>query len=284
MANEFVAKNGLISQNNTTISGSLTVSASSGIPLQIKGGTGTLLSVSSSIGEIFKISDTFSLNLFTVSTGSIDVFNIDTTNKVVISGSLVVTESATIAGSLNVTGNATIAGLTANRALATDANDQLVSSTATATELGYLSGVTSAVQTQLDSKVYSIGFFSNAWTIAAGQTYYIANFPRNPATTANQSRVGIPKAGTITDAIFTMYTSGVTGSNNAITASIRLNNTTDYLIAQNATATIFRTFSNNSLSIPVSVGDTIEIKLQIATPYTTVPTNNFPTANILIKT
>ena len=266
MANEFVAKNGLISQNNTTISGSLTVSASSGIPLQIKGGTGTLLSVSSSTSEIFKISDTFSPNLFTVSSGSVDIFNVDNNYNVKVSGSLTVT------------------GLTANRALATDANDQLVSSTATGTELGYLSGVTSAVQTQLNSKVYSINFFSNAWSITAGTTYYIANFPRNPATTANQSRVGIPKAGTITDAIFTIYTSGVIGSNNAITASIRLNNTTDYLIAQNATATIFRTFSNNSLSIPVSVGDTVEIKLQVATPYTTVPTNNFPTAQILIKT
>jgi hypothetical protein len=101
MANEFVAKNGLISQNNTTISGSLTVSASSGIPLQIKGGTGTLLSVSSSTSEIFKISDTFSPNLFTVSTGSTTVFNIDNNKTVSISGSLVVTGSIT--GSLQGT-------------------------------------------------------------------------------------------------------------------------------------------------------------------------------------
>jgi hypothetical protein len=134
------------------------------------------------------------------------------------------------------------------------------------------------------SPVYSIFFFSNAWTITAGQTYYIANYPRNPATTVNTSRVGIPKAGTITDALFTIYSQGVIGSNNGITASIRLNNTTDYLIEQNATANTFRTFTNNSLNIPVSVGDTIELKLQIATPYTTVPTNNFPTANVLIKT
>jgi hypothetical protein len=95
MANEFVAKNGLISQNNTIVSGSLTVSAPSDIPLQIKGGTGTLLSVSSSTTEIFKISDTFSPNLFTVSTGSTAVFNIDNTNKVIISGSLVVTGGIT---------------------------------------------------------------------------------------------------------------------------------------------------------------------------------------------
>jgi hypothetical protein len=77
------------------ITGSLLVSAPSDIPLQIKGGTGTLLSVSSSTTEIFKISDTFSPNLFTVSTGSTAVFNIDNTNKVIISGSLVVTGGIT---------------------------------------------------------------------------------------------------------------------------------------------------------------------------------------------
>ena len=136
MANEFVAKNGLISQNNTTISGSLTVSASSGIPLQIKGGTGTLLSVSSSTSEIFKISDTFSPNLFTVTTGSIAVFNIDNTNKVVISGSLISTQGIT--GSFN--GTASVASSVVG---------------ATPTEIGYLSGVTSNLQTQLNGRLTS---------------------------------------------------------------------------------------------------------------------------------
>jgi hypothetical protein len=173
MANEFVAKNGLISQNNTTISGSLIVSASSGIPLQIKGGTGTLLSVSGSTSEIFKISDTFSPNLFTVSTGSITVFNIDNNKTVSISGSLVVTGSITgslqgtasfattasfalnaggagfpftgnavITGSLVVTGSTIVTG-----SLTTTGNVNGV----TPTELGYLSGVTSPIQTQLDT-------------------------------------------------------------------------------------------------------------------------------------
>jgi hypothetical protein len=42
---------------------------------------------------------------------------------------------------------------TASRALATNASKEIITSATTATELGYLSGVTSAVQTQLDSKV-----------------------------------------------------------------------------------------------------------------------------------
>jgi hypothetical protein len=42
--------------------------------------------------------------------------------------------------------------VTANRAVATDANGLPVASTTTATELGYVSGVTSAIQTQLNGK------------------------------------------------------------------------------------------------------------------------------------
>src|SRR5687768_2035431 len=46
-----------------------------------------------------------------------------------------------------------IAGLTANRALATGASGALEASSATATELGYVNGVTSSIQTQLDAMV-----------------------------------------------------------------------------------------------------------------------------------
>ena len=45
------------------------------------------------------------------------------------------------------------AAITASRALASDANGIPVASSTTATELGYVSGVTSAIQTQLGTKV-----------------------------------------------------------------------------------------------------------------------------------
>lgn len=44
------------------------------------------------------------------------------------------------------------AAITASRAVASDANGQLVAATTTATELGYVNGVTSAIQTQLNAK------------------------------------------------------------------------------------------------------------------------------------
>lgn len=59
-----------------------------------------------------------------------------------------------------ITGAATTitsSNLTANRALASDSSGKVAVSTVTATELGYLSGVTSAVQTQLDDRVFNGG-------------------------------------------------------------------------------------------------------------------------------
>ena len=43
--------------------------------------------------------------------------------------------------------------LTENRAIVSDANGKVASSPVTATELGYLSGVSSAIQTQLNNKL-----------------------------------------------------------------------------------------------------------------------------------
>lgn len=63
-----------------------------------------------------------------------------------------------------------LTGLTASRALQTDASKNLESSTVTTTELGYLSGVTSAIQTQLNTtptvQIFTSG--SGTYTTPAG--------------------------------------------------------------------------------------------------------------------
>jgi hypothetical protein len=58
---------------------------------------------------------------------------------------------------LKTDGNLIIDGLTASRALITNASKQLSTSVTTDTEIGYLSGVTSAVQTQFNNKVNKNG-------------------------------------------------------------------------------------------------------------------------------
>jgi hypothetical protein len=71
------------------------------------------------------------------------------------------------ATALDVTGDVTVSGLTADRALTTNASKVLTSSATTATELGYVSGVTSAIQTQLNGKVATTG----NETIAGNKTF-----------------------------------------------------------------------------------------------------------------
>ena len=81
--------------NSLQVTGSTIISASSGIALQLKGSGSTILSVSGSNGEIFNISDAVSTNLFSVSSGSLEIFSIDTSKVIKISGSLIVTGSIT---------------------------------------------------------------------------------------------------------------------------------------------------------------------------------------------
>ena len=58
----------------------------------------------------------------------------------------------------------------ANRALVTDANSKATTSSVTDTELGYLSGVTSAIQTQLDTKLQGESYVLTAVTTDATET------------------------------------------------------------------------------------------------------------------
>ena len=71
------------------------------------------------------------------------------------------TDATTVTAAINskqatITGGATTIvsdNLTASKALVSDASGKVAVSSVTSTELGYLSGVTSSIQTQLDNKV-----------------------------------------------------------------------------------------------------------------------------------
>ena len=65
----------------------------------------------------------------------------------------------TSAGGADITGSATTIdteSLTANRAVISNASQKIAVSATTSTELGYVNGVTSAIQTQLDAKQATI--------------------------------------------------------------------------------------------------------------------------------
>jgi hypothetical protein len=98
------------SLNNLQVSGSAYMSSSNSVVLQVKGSNSTIFSVSGSDGDIFSVSDIgLAGSIFSVSSGSTTVLNIDHTKQVSISGSLIVTGSIT--GSLFGTASLSIDSL-----------------------------------------------------------------------------------------------------------------------------------------------------------------------------
>ncbi len=107
------------------------------------------------------------------------------------------------AGVLRTSGNWIIDGLTtANTALAVNGSKQIVSSATSATELGYLSGVTSAIQTQLNAK---LPLSAGASFPLTGALFTIQGTASTPAININ-SNSGIYSSGS---SDFAISTSGV---------------------------------------------------------------------------
>ena len=79
-------------------------------------------------------------------------------------------KSTSITGDLSVSGKitGTFGGLTASRALVTNSSGNVAVSAVTSTELGYLDGVTSAIQTQLNGKAASSHTHNYAGSDSAG--------------------------------------------------------------------------------------------------------------------
>jgi hypothetical protein len=100
---------------------------------------GTALSGGGSSGDV-----TLNVNLAAV--GSSVLASPNMTGTAVIA-------AGTVTGNLVIGGDLKDVGWTTLRALATDASGNAVTSSVTSTELGYVSGVTSAIQTQLNAKV-----------------------------------------------------------------------------------------------------------------------------------
>ncbi len=169
-------------------------------------------------------------------------------------------------GTLGLSGPITDASMTADRAVVTNGSKAHVSSATTATEIGYVSGVTSAIQTQLNAKqasgsyitgltgdVTAAGPGSVAATVAAvgGSTAAAvgtATVLANAAVSANTNDAIVKRdgsgnfaAGTITAALTGNVTGNVSGSSgsttgNAATVTTNANLTGPVTSSGNATA------------------------------------------------
>jgi len=92
-------------------------------------------------------------------------------------------------------------------------------------------------------------------------TYYFGGQYETPIeSTAANHRMYCPKAGTIR-AAYVFWRAGTAGSGENVSMYIRLNNTTDTLIATIGNTAAIKVFSNVALAIAVAQGDYIEIKM-----------------------
>ena len=105
---------------------------------------------------------------------------------------------------------------------------------------------------------YAINVLALTSSPADGATVFIGCAPRIPGA-VGLHKIPIVKAGTITAAAVAVY-SGTAGTAEAWSLYIRLNNTTDHLIATLSVSANERIFSNTALNIPVVAGDYFSIK------------------------
>lgn len=97
------------------------------------------------------------------------------------------------------------AAITASRAVVSDANGIPTHATTTATEIGYVNGVTSAIQTQLNAKLTSTGFVEEWILTAAGTALTDTTYDVLPYSALGRKvvsvRIACRTSGTVTVAL-----------------------------------------------------------------------------------
>jgi hypothetical protein len=129
------------------------------------------------------------------------------------------------------------------------------------------------IQSGLNSVGYVINVMALTSSPADSQTVYFGTMPKVPVTVAATSKVYIPKSGRIKRVEIYCY-SGTAGTAEAWSLYVRLNNSSDTLIATLSVSQSERIFSNANLNILVNAGDYFEIKgiqpLWATNPLTTI--------------
>jgi hypothetical protein len=168
-----------------------------------------------------------------------------------------------------ITGAATTitsSNLTASRALVSDGSGKVATNAVTSTELGYLSGVTSAIQTQLNTKIgvsksVLFGNFGSG-TVGAATTLY-AGFVKGTAlysaSQAFQARTVIPIA--CVGKNLTVNIGAQPASGSAV-LTIRVDGVDSAYTLTIAAGSATGSYQNTSSSLSLSAGGTIDIKVQ----------------------
>lgn len=135
------------------------------------------------------------------------------------------------------------------------------------------------------STAYALAFGAQiSQSYGASSTFYLGTFSKTAGNSgvAALNKLFIQRAGVIRVAHVYTYSGTVTGTNENISAYVRLNNTTDTLIQAVGAATAERVFVNTAINITVAAGDYVEIKL-VTPAWATAPTGTSLSGYLLVE-
>lgn len=109
--------------------------------------------------------------------------------------------------------------------------------------------------------IFTVPIVHDPYTYTDGMVRYFGFNPaRNPSSSQGEAKVYLPIDCTIKMALLTWYASNSI-TNEAISIYVRVNETTDYLIATVSSTDEIKVFSNTAMEVPLTVGDYFEVKV-----------------------
>jgi len=200
-------------------------------------------------------------NVKITSVANDDILKYNSSNSLWENSNVLSTKQDTITGAATTI---TSSNLTASRALISNASGKIAISSVTDTELGYVSGVTSAIQTQLNSKLSVAQSILSGnllgTTVAAGATTYGCFFIGAPVAFVSefQRRNLMPIAGTLKNFYVNNGNQPATGS---LVYTIRKSGVDSAFVITVAAGSLSGVFSNTTTTLSVVAGDFIGIKI-----------------------
>jgi len=199
-------------------------------------------------------------NVSAVSPANNDILKYNTTTSLWETSNALSTKQDTITGAATTI---TSSNLTASRVLISDASGKVATNAVTSTELGYLSGVTSNIQTQLNSKIgNSINTFGFqlANTIALSATTWVGVGLNNGSNESTSTYI-MPMACTLSD-MYTMHYTTTQPASGSQVFTVRKNGVDTALSITIAAGSAPTTtpYSNTANSVTFAVGDKLSIR------------------------